>query len=193
MYDYISNFWEGSAYYWECHVGLRVMVPEKGDLSGPNKWRGINLMDICSKIFSSIFNNNCFKLLNNHGIKTQSGGTSNLGCHDGVFILKTLLRQLWQHNLSSYVVSVDLAKAYSTANHALLIKILELYGGPPKLCASISQLYTGTTVVRTIVKEEAKINQTIGVRQGDNLSPVSFLFIMSAVTTCQIFGNIMEQ
>ena len=47
VYFYIVNFWEGEADYWEWHAGLGVMVPQKEDLSDPNKWRGINLMDVC--------------------------------------------------------------------------------------------------------------------------------------------------
>ena len=33
-----------------------VPVPKSGDLSNPNKWRGVMLMDVMSKIFSSILN-----------------------------------------------------------------------------------------------------------------------------------------
>ena len=54
IYKYVINFWNRTADYWEWHMGLGVMVLKKGDLSDPNKWRGINLMDVCSKIFSCI-------------------------------------------------------------------------------------------------------------------------------------------
>ena len=51
VYHYIVDFWENDADYWEWHTGLGVLVPKKGDLSDPNKWQGINLMDVCSKCF----------------------------------------------------------------------------------------------------------------------------------------------
>jgi len=35
IYWYIVDFWEGTADYWEWHVGLGVLVPKKGDLSDP--------------------------------------------------------------------------------------------------------------------------------------------------------------
>jgi hypothetical protein len=56
IFHYVVDFWEGKANYWEWHTGLGVLVPKKGELSDPNKWRGINLMDVCSKIFSCILN-----------------------------------------------------------------------------------------------------------------------------------------
>jgi hypothetical protein len=35
---------------------------------------------------------------------------------------------------------VDLVKAYDTANHDLLIKILERYGAPPKFVTAVKRM-----------------------------------------------------
>jgi hypothetical protein len=66
------------------------------------------LMDVCSKIFSSVMNGRAFKLLNTYGTRFQFGGTPELGCRDGLFFLKTLLTMQKNHNLPSYVAFVDL-------------------------------------------------------------------------------------
>jgi hypothetical protein len=91
------------------------------------------LMDVCSKIFSSVMNGRAFKLLEQNGTRFQFGGTPELGCRDGLFVLKTLLTMQKNQNLSSYVALVNLVKAYDTANHNLLLDILEKYGAPPSL------------------------------------------------------------
>ena len=75
LYQLVVDFWDGKADYAQWHKGLGVMVPKKGDLSDPNKWRGINLMDVCSKIFSCVMNDRLYVLLDRHGIKTQFGAT----------------------------------------------------------------------------------------------------------------------
>ncbi len=49
------------------------------------------LMDICSKVFSSIMTALAFQLLDKHGTQFQFGGTPELGCRDGLFTLKMLL------------------------------------------------------------------------------------------------------
>jgi hypothetical protein len=97
-----------------------------------------------------------------------------------LFTLKTLLNAHKNHNLPSFVAFVDLVKAYDTANHSLLLKILERYGAPPKFVAAIKTMYTNLKVVLKIEKEVKEIMQSVGVRQCDNMVPDLFLFLMSA-------------
>jgi hypothetical protein len=78
------------------------------------------------------------------------------------------------------VAFVDLVKAYDTANHDLLIKILKKYGAPPKFVAAVQTIYTNLKVVLKIEKEVCEILQSVGVQQGDNMAPVLFLYLMSA-------------
>ena len=180
VHKYVSAFFEGDADYDGWHVSQCVPVPKSGNLSDPNKWRGVMLMDVCSKIFSSIMNGRAFRLLELHGTRFQFGGTPTIGCQDGLFTLKTLLNAHKNHDLPSFVAFVDLVKAYDTANHDLLLKILEKYGAPPKFIAAIKTMYTDLRVVLKIDKEIQEILQSVGVRQGDNMAPVLFLFLMSA-------------
>jgi hypothetical protein len=97
---------------------------------------------MCSKTFSSIMTARAFKLLDKHGTRFQFGGTPELGCWDGLFTLKALLNGRRNHDLASYVGFIDLVKAYDTANHDLLLRILERYGAPPKFVAAIQTIYT---------------------------------------------------
>ena len=133
IHEYITDFFEGDADYEGWHNSQCVPVPKKGNLSDPNKWRGVMLMDVCSKIFSSVMNGRAFRLLKLHGTRFQFGGTPTLGCQDGLFTLKTLLNAHKNHDLPSFVAFFDLVKAYDTANHDLLLKVLKKYGAPPSL------------------------------------------------------------
>jgi hypothetical protein len=139
-------------------------------------------MDVCSKIFSSVMNGWAFHLLELHGTKFQFGGTPGLGCQDNLFTLKTLINAHKNYHLPMFDAFVDLVKAYNTANHNLLLRILEKYSAPPKFVTSIHTMYTDLVVVLKIEKEVWEILQSIGVCQDDNMAQVLFLFLMSAAT-----------
>jgi hypothetical protein len=148
VHAYAATFFEGKADYNGWHASQFVPVPKSGNLSDPNKWHGVMLMDVCSKIFSSIVNGCAFRLLKLHGTQFQFGETPNQGCQDGLFTLKTLLNAHKNHNLLSCVAFVDLVKAYNTAKHDLLLKVLKKYGAPPSLslpskqCILTSRLFS---------------------------------------------------
>jgi hypothetical protein len=125
VYKHANDFFLGTADYEQWHRSQCVPVPKSGNLSDPNKWRGAMLMDVCSKLFSSVMNGSAFKLLNKHGMRFQFGGRPELGCRNGLFVLKTLPTMRKNHNLSSYVAFVNLVKAYDMADHILLLDLLE--------------------------------------------------------------------
>jgi hypothetical protein len=85
------------------------------------------------------------------------------------------------HNLPSYVAFVDLVKAYDTANHELLLTLLEKYRAPPHFVSAVEKMNQNLVVVLKIEKEVQELWQPVGVRQGDNMAPVLFLFLMSAI------------
>ena len=58
--------------------------------------------------------------------------------------------------------------------------ILERYGVPPKLRSVIERMYEDLKIVIKIGKAKAEMNHTVGVRQGDCMAPVLFLFIIMA-------------
>ncbi|KAL7549376.1 hypothetical protein ACHAWF_012644 [Thalassiosira exigua] len=144
-------------------------------------------MDVISKVMSRIINGRLFNILDAHGTKFQFGGTPGVGCREGVFTLKTLLHIRRSHGLSTHVVFVDLVKAYDTANHELLIQVMEKFGVPSKIRSVVERHYTNLKVVFKLGDLSAEISQGVGVRQGDNMAPVLFLFLMAT------FSELLEK
>ena len=72
-------------------------------------------------------------------------------------------------------------KEYDTIDHKLLILfLLEKYGVPEPLRRMTATLYENLVISFSLGKEKLEIHQSVGVRQGDNMAPVLFLFVMSA-------------
>ena len=84
VHKYVNQFFLGEADYDQWHRSQCAPVPKTGDISDPNKWCGIMLMDVCSKIFSSVMNARAFQPLAEHGTCFQFSGTPELGCRDGL-------------------------------------------------------------------------------------------------------------
>ena len=180
IFSFINAFWNNTADYPEWHAGLGIPVQKVAKPTNPNQYRIVNLMDVASKIFSRILTARLYKLLHIHGTKYQFGATPNAGCQDANYTLKTLLHLRRQHNKETFVVFADLVKAFDTSDHILISDILKKYGAPPKISSAIERLYSDLHVTLKIGKETTDIDQTVGVRQGDNLSPIIFLFVMTA-------------
>ena len=86
-----------------------------------------------------------------------------MGHRDGLFTLKALINAHRNHDLPSYIGFINLVKAYNTAYHTLLLRILEQYSAPPKFVAAIETIYRDNIAVLKIEKEVVEIPQTVGV------------------------------
>jgi hypothetical protein len=82
VHKHVNDLFLSDMDHEQWHHSQCVPVPKSGDFSNPNKWRGVKLMEVCSKDFSSVMNDRAFKLLQNQGSKFQFGGTPELGCHN---------------------------------------------------------------------------------------------------------------
>ena len=126
-----NSYWLEETDFTEWHEGQLLPGSKSRDLSDPNKWRGFTLVDIGSKIFSSILCTRLFKIIRKHGLKYQFGLTPGVGCQDSSFTIKTMLHLRYNHNLPTCVMFDDLVKSFYTSNHILMVEILKKYDCPP--------------------------------------------------------------
>ena len=128
--DFLNSYWLEEIDFGEWNEGQLVPVPKSGDLGDTNKWIGVTLMDMGSKIFISILCTRLFKIIKKHGVKYQFGSTSGVGCQDCSFRIKTMLHLRYNNNLPKFVMFANIVKAFDTSNHKLMSEILKKYGCP---------------------------------------------------------------
>ena len=180
----IEEYWNNPQYEPEEFTKLRLSIlPKSGDLSNPNKWRGIALGDICAKTISSILANRLTKHLAKFGIDEQCGSLFGKGCADATFTLKSALQTLREHQQETHVLFVDLVKAYDSVNRELLWKVLKRYGIPDETITVLKKLHKNVTYIMSVGEEEVEIEGSVGVKQGDNLGPILFIYLIQAVAT----------
>ena len=78
-------------------------------------------------------------------------------------------------------------KAFDASNQALRIAILGKYDAPPRLCSAIKCMYNKSIVNLILDKVETSTDFKVGVKQGDSMTQVLFLFLMMA------FAKTLEQ
>ena len=163
---------------WEA-ARLRLL-PKKGDLSLCKNWRGISLLDISSKIFSTILVTRGMKVYEEVGSEEQNGFRCDRGTIDGLFTLRMALCKRREHNIDTWVLFIDLVKAFDSVNHEALFLILQKYGMPDHFINLIIRLHDRAKINLDIGNVDSSIDVSIGVRQGSCEGPMLFLFMMLA-------------
>ena len=177
--EVIQEFWRNKEVDLDSwHVTLlNTIYKGKGDPQDPNNHRGIALKETSAKILSIVLAQRLLKRFKQIKPSSQFG---HIGCQEAQHTIKKALLLRRQHGMESYAVFVDLVKAFDTVNHDLLGQILLKYGLPPTLVQNVKKLYNNCRVKIKVGKKYTEIDYTTGVHQGDNMSPVLFLFVMQA-------------
>ena len=76
--------------------------------------------------------------------------------------------------------SLNSSDQQPNGGHKLMCESLSKYGMPPTLVEIIKKLYKNCTVKIKVGTKFTEILYSTGVHQGDNMSPVLFLFVMQA-------------
>ncbi|MGH3055908.1 MAG: RNA-directed DNA polymerase, partial [Gaiellaceae bacterium] len=165
----------------EWHEIALKLIPKKGNLQLPQNWRPICLIDVLLKVQNAIIAHRLdMHLASGIGIAEQNGFTTGRGCTDGTAALKMALQNLKDVGQDSYVVFIDLVKAFDSVNREMLWKLLPKFGVPRTLVAIIRRSYKNVYIQGCVNTEQFEFESLSGVKQGDPLSPVLFLFAMQA-------------
>ena len=181
LFDICYKFFNDEISIQDWQIGNLKILPKKGDLSNTNNWRGINLLDVTSKVISIIITSRLQSALSIDGIPFQFGSSPNTGCPDGSYSIKSILQLNKEHDLNIWVVFVDLVKAFDTIHHELMFKLLGKFGIPKYLIRVIEKLYHEFQIEIKVVKCKERIDYQTGVKQGDNFAHILFIIVMQFI------------
>lgn len=161
-------------------AGRLRMIPKKGDPSCPSNWRPIMLLEAVAKLAGALVADRLMMLLEELGLEEQCGFMRRRSTTDGSFVLKVALQKRREHGLDTWVLFVDLVKAFDSIDRPLLFDILLRFGVPQHLVDKVKMLHSNVSATFTIEDIERVVKSEVGVKQGDTLAPVLFLFVMQA-------------
>ena len=167
--------------------GLTTLIFKKGDPLLPCNWREICLLICLSKLYGSIMDKRLHALdlkIKQENPKTcifsesQRGFKPNLeGCNANFLIVKALLANPTVRK--KYLVFIDFAAAFPSAEHKLLILMMKWLNLPTYLINAVKAMYNGAYTRIKLPKGYSKaIPIERGVLQGATISPSLFSIIL---------------
>ena len=188
--------WEGALIPEVWQSSVIVSIPKKGDLSRTDNYRGISLMATTLKLLVIIvqqrLNTACEE--NRLYSPAQAGFRKLEECLIQAGTLLEICQRRKIMILPTYLVFVDIRKAYDTVPHEALFRKMEAYGIEGKALAYIRSLYAKSTIrVRSGMPPNFRMSEFTallrGLRQGCPLSPTLFnIFINDILVDMEAAG-----
>ena len=165
-----------------------IVVPlfKKGDRHDPNNYRGISLLSITSKLYTSILNRRLYSWAeDNNKISTeQAGFRRGYSTIDHIFTLHCMIsnKLFGRRRGKLYVAFIDYRKAFDTINREVLWKVLTKLKISTKFLNSLKAIYKEVQMtVRHGNQQTDLIDCPLGVKQGCLLSPLLFSLLITEV------------
>ena len=181
LHEVIQEFWSTELAPEEWETGLLRILAKKGDLSLPGNYRGIMLLEAAYKIVCIILHGRLLPIQESLDHEAQCGFRPGRGCSDAVYTVKLAMKKRREHGLETWILFIDLVKAFDRVPRELLWKILLKFGVPTKLVQLLKSLHANVNITFTVNHVTHTIDCIIGVKQGDILGPILFIFYIAAI------------
>ena len=163
-----------------------------GRKTDPQNYRGITILPVLGKIFTSIINERLQYWCDIHNLlpDSQFGFRKSRSTADPIFITTTLLELYKKRNAPLFTAFIDLEKAFDSINRNLLWTKLHQVGVSTKILILLQSIYEKSS---SVIKVKNDISTSFpyqrGVRQGCPLSPLLFSLFLSDLDSFMTVHN----
>ena len=164
---------------------IGVIIPlykNKGSPKDPDNFRGITLLSCIGKLFTSVLNYRLTKFLDENGEigDEQAGFRAGYSTTDHIFTLYAIINIYISSGKQLYCAFVDYRKAFDFVDRVSLWSKMIGLGINGNLLRIIYNLYEKA---KSCVKNKGYLSDyfqcNVGVRQGENLSPLLFAIFLN--------------
>lgn len=158
-------------------TSILVPIPKKGDLTDPDNYRGISLMESVLKLLCTLVNRRLASALESECriCKEQAGFRKHEEGMAQVTSLFEICERRKAEGLATYLLFVDFSKAYDTVPHAGVLRKLENLGVKGRMLKFIQQLlFTSSFRVKAAGGLSIPVLLERGLPQGNAISCIAF-------------------
>ena len=177
----VVDFWESEIPPEEWEKGQLTILPKKGDLTLPGNYRGIMVLEVAYKIVAIILHGRLLPIEESLDHEAQCGFRPGRGTMDAIYTVRQAIKKRREHGLETWIVFLDLVKAFDRVPREQLWKVLRKFGVNEKLVRLLIALHAHVEVHFTVSGISSLVASIIGVKQGDVLGPILFIFYLAAV------------
>ena len=163
--------------------GIIVPVPKKGCQNDVNNYRGITLTSVFSKIFSIMLDMRLRQWANDNNVlnENQFGFVKGKGTVDCIYVLTSIIDKIIRkENKKLYCSFVDFKKCFDYVyRNGIWCKLIQ-QGVSSKMVKMLQSMYNSVkSCVRVNGVLSDYFDSYMGVKQGEPLSPLLFVFFVN--------------
>jgi len=158
-----------------------AVLPKQGDTTLPKNFRAIMVGEMDGKLYQIILNNRLTTLYEQIAPEHSNGFRPGRGTTDSLFILLQTLRKRKEHGQDSWVLLLDVIKAFDAVPRAYLWSVMLKMGVDTHMVDCLKEMYTNTTAVMQVDGVTKSIDISEGTGQGSVLGPKLFAIFMLGV------------
>ena len=184
LYNYIRLLWRRNIVSDAWREAEGIFIPKEEGASTVDKFRTISLLNVEGKLFFSMKSDRITQFLTESGYidpAIQKGGVPGVsGCLEHTAILSQLIREAKTEKKNLVVTWLDIANAYGSIPHDVIMKALERAHVPEKTRQLIASYYSDVKI-RFTTKDFTTDWQSLekGIITGCTLSVILFALTMS--------------
>ena len=186
LHKLFQKIFDTSKYPKEWAKSIIIPIHKKGSRLLFDNYRGISLLSVTSKLFTSIINNRLYSWMENNMkiCEEQAGFRRHFSTVDHIYTLYSMVnnRLHGQKRGKLYVAFIDFKKAFDTVDRNVLWECMKEEGISNKMIKMVKGIYNiVTATVRFNNKYSEDITCPLGVKQGCLLSPLLFSILINKV------------
>lgn len=194
LFQLLRSLWDDKELVEEWCRAEGVYLPKEQNAENIGQFRPISIINVACKIFMGILAKRTVAYLQSNGYvdeSVQKAGIPGIpGCTEHAFTLWDAIQEAKKNKENLNVVWLDLANAYGSVPHELLMKAMDFFYIPPEV-QGIMKKYYGNFQMRFSTEDFTTEwhRLEIGIAAGCTISVIWFILVMEMILRSTDFSE----